>query len=301
VLGIAGLLVRMQDGLPMRAINHHGDGAEIVAQARKQHDLLQAADTWEKCDDATMSPVAKEICSAYGDVHGTPIVVWGDSHAGAWSTVFHQIAKERHLRLYLFWSGGCPPIVEVRRTDSIARARGLCATFGSAESVLDAIKAIHPQHIFVIGYWGLYTHSSDTAVEGEPEHLSKSAREVALRERMVRTLLTVSAIAPTTVFRSMPSLLNDAERGLARGFPLEPSLKAHRAYEAGLDPAIDEAVARTGDIQVFDPASVTCQESCTAVLQNTLLYRDTNHVSRAGSLVFKDVLLKGYFGFLTPR
>jgi hypothetical protein len=72
-------------------------------------------------------------------------------------------------------------------------------------------------------------------------------------------------------------------------------LQAHRAYEASLDRAIDEAVARGKNLRVFDPAAMTCKRSCAAVIQNTLLYRDTNHISTVGSLLFKDVLLQNYF------
>ena len=108
-------------------------------------------------------------------------------------------------------------------------------------------------------------------------------------------MLLASSIAPVTVFRSMPSLLNGAERGLGRGFPLEPTLRAHREYEAGLDAAIDRAAAQAANIRVFDPATITCAESCRAVMQNTLLYSDSNHVSMPGSLLFKGVLVREHF------
>jgi len=301
VLGITGLMVRMQDGVPTRAINSHGNGEALVAEARKQQALIQASEKWEKCNTVEISEVAGKFCSVHGDVHATPILVWGDSHAKAWASVFYRIAQEQHLRVFLFWSGGCPPIVELRRTDSVARAIGLCSHFGTAESVLEAIRVIRPQHVFVIGNWGLYTHSSTIEISGESANVPRAAHVEGLRERLVRTLLLVSATSPTTVFRSMPGLVNDVERALPRGFPLEPTLERHRAYEAGLDPAIDAAVARTKNLSVFDPAAITCTQSCKAVMQNTVLYRDNNHISRAGSLLFKDVLLKDYFGFLPPR
>jgi hypothetical protein len=297
VIGTSGLIIRMQQGLPMRAINRSGAGAVLVAEAHRQRETIRASEQWKKCDDLEITATAKELCSVSGDVHGAPIVVWGDSHAGAWAPVFYRIAQERGLRMYLFWAGGCAPMVEVRRTDDIARARGVCSSFGTAESVLQAIRVIHPEHVFVIGYWGLYTHSSATEVAGEPAHLSKAAREAALRARLTETLLLVAQTAPTTVFRSMPTLVNDAERALARGFPVEPTLKAHRAYEAGLDRAINEAAAHSANISVFDPAAITCAQSCRAVMANTLLYRDTNHISRAGSLLFKEALLKSSFDF----
>lgn len=301
VLGLCGLMVRMQGGLPLRAINQSGNGPMLVAEAHRQRDLMQVSEKWGKCDALSIAPVAKEICSVHGDPHATPIVVWGDSHAGAWGPLFYRIAQEQHLRVYLFWSGGCPPIVEMRRTDGMAQTRGLCSTFGSAESVLEAMRVIHPRHIFVIGYWGLYTHSSNMEISGSPAHLSRPEHVAALQSRLVRTLLLASTIAPTTVFRAMPTLVNDAERALSRGFPLEPTLAAHRAYEADLDSAIDQAESQATNIRVFDPAMITCKQSCAAVLGNTLLYRDTNHISRPGTLLFKDALLKDQFDFLPIR
>jgi hypothetical protein len=298
-VGIAGLVVRMQEGVPLRAINRsHGNGPILVAETRRQSEAIRAAEQWEKCDARMMDAVAAELCTVYGDAHATPIVVWGDSHAGAWASVFYKIAQEQNLRVYLFWAGGCPPMLEVRRTDSVARARGLCAQFGTSESVLTAIRAVHPKQIFVIGYWGLYTHSSNIEVSGMPATLSRAQREQALQARLVRTLSAAAEIAPVTVFRAMPTLVNDAQRALPRGFPLEPTLKAHKAYEAGLDRAIDTATAKNSNISVFDPSTITCQQRCAAVLHNTLLYRDTNHVSATGSLVFKDIILQDHFTVL---
>jgi peptidoglycan/LPS O-acetylase OafA/YrhL len=294
-VGIAGLVVRMQEGVPMRAINHsHGNGPLLVAETRKQSEAIRAAEKWEKCDARAMDAVAAELCAVYGDRQATPIVVWGDSHAGAWASVFYRIAQEQNLRVYLFWAGGCPPMVEVRRTDSIARSRGICARFGTAESILEAVRHINPKQIVVIGYWGLYTHSSTIEVAGAGE----SSREAALQSRLVRTLSIAADIAPVTVFRSMPTLVNDAQRALPRGFPLEPTLEAHKAYEAGLDSAIDAAAAQTANIDVFDPSTITCKQRCAAVLHDTLLYRDTNHISTTGSLLFKDIILKDHLTVL---
>lgn len=301
VVGGIGLATRMLNGVPDRPTNrNHGDGPALVAEHRKQQRLIQASEKWESCSDVEIDQVASGMCSMYGNVNATPIVVWGDSHAGAWSSLFYQIAKENNLRVFLLWSGGCPPIVEVRRTDSVARARGICSSFGTAESVLAALKVIRPEHIFVIGHWGLYTHSSTLEVLGEPAKLSPAIQQTALQSRLVRTLLSASATSSVTVFRSMPVLINDPERALGRGFPLEPTLQEHRTYEAGLDRAIDEAVARGSNIRVFDPATSTCKQSCSATMQNTLLYSDYNHISRAGSLLFKDAVLD-QFDFLSHK
>lgn len=50
------------------------------------------------------------VCEYLADDPNAPaIVLWGDSHAGAWSPAFEEAARQLGLSLYTFTRDGCPP------------------------------------------------------------------------------------------------------------------------------------------------------------------------------------------------
>jgi peptidoglycan/LPS O-acetylase OafA/YrhL len=288
----SGALVSVNEGFPSRAVNS-GTKTALVSNALKENERIR--DSYEAgtqpCDERiSINSRARANCFVYGGARTNTIVVWGDSHAGAWAPLFYRIADERNLRVVLLQYGGCPPIIGVRRVDSAGRALGTCSDFGTAESIIDAIRSIHPTRVFVIGRWDVYPHNpafeTVSAVGG-----GSATFAAELRKKLVGTLSTVASIAPVTVFRGMPHLLNDSQRALLRGFALEPALENHRREQAEIDAAIDEAHARSPNISVFDPASRTCTTICTAVIGNTVLYTDDNHISAQGALLFTQDLL----------
>jgi hypothetical protein len=51
------------------------------------------------------------------------------------------------------------------------------------------------------------------------------------------------------------------------------------------------APTQSNNIGVFDPTARLCADTCRAVIGETVMYTDDNHISAQGTLLFKEDLL----------
>jgi len=230
----------------------------------------------------------------FGSGTAGTIVVWGDSQAGAWAPVFYKIAQERNLRVVRFYIGGCPPMVDTRRID-VAGESLPCAEFGTAEHVMSAIASLKPEHVFLIGFWSLYTQakvaSSDTGASSQG-----GVKPSVLQSQLGKTLRGLPAGTPITVFRSAPMLLAEPERGMLRGVRIEPTAEENAQREASANRAVDAAINGMTNVTIFDPSPLLCRQSCQAVVDGNLIYINWGHLAAQGALLYYDTLAKQYFG-----
>ncbi|MHA3724044.1 acyltransferase family protein [Leucobacter sp. HY1910] len=88
---------------------------------------------WPQECVAKHTGAAAPVCEYLADDPNAPaIVLWGDSHAGAWSPAFEEAAKRLGLSLYTFTRDGCPPaavspIATIMNRDIDATEQGNCA------------------------------------------------------------------------------------------------------------------------------------------------------------------------------
>jgi peptidoglycan/LPS O-acetylase OafA/YrhL len=308
VLAATGLAISASRGLEFRAVNDT-QTFKLLAASKTLNKQIRAKYRTASCDRISMSALARAICSSFGDAGADTIVIWGDSHADAWAPVFYDIASEKKLRVVLFAGVGCPPLIGIRRTD----AQGItssCADQRVGQDVVDAIRALKPKHIFLISRWGLY--ADGWRVQGELQRATHfitthpnatadiDSSRAALRSQLGETLKALTEYAPVTIFRSTPTLKVDIENGLLRGIPLELPRADYLRSESRPNEAIDAARAQTTGIEVFDPSTLICRETCKVVLDEQVMYSDDNHITAQGALLFKDVLVRSYFAFL-PR
>ena len=277
----------------------------MAARAINQNPVLrflQAADVENaRLRDAYPASACKMLadrparnCSTYGTGARGTIVLWGDSHAEAWAPVFFEIARRRELRVVVFSHGGCPPLLDTRRTGAAGAESG-CTSFDTARNTLAAIRALKPLHTFLVGFWSLYADAGDLEMRAAPPDEGEKQLSSAYATKLHHTLAELSAVAPVTIFRTVPKLLNRADRGMLRKLPLEPTVAQHIAFEARANQIIDAAVASLPRLTQYDPAKRLCTEVCHVQLAGTLMYVDENHLSAQGALLFEPDLERELF------
>lgn len=242
----------------------------------------------------------RRFCTSLGDSapNGT-FVVWGDSHAIAWSPVFLESARKLGMRAVIFSVEGCPPLLGVRRSDGHGAQH--CNVFGVAEQILESIHRLRPQRVFLVARWSMYehgwlvqqrlqkaTHFLTTDANGPAD--AETSRQ-ALTSQLEQTLRLLVEV-PTTLVKTVPVLSLPARIGLARDPQhFEPTLAQHKAFEAFGEALIDRAVREHPDTDALDPSQLLCQEKCRTVMDGQLLYSDDNHLTAQGTLLFEPLIL----------
>lgn len=99
---LAGYYVFWTGGVPSRAVASHID-RYIRDRITVGNDINKRYSTLSCSAEPLVSRSAHQGCSMYGPVTvPETIVVWGDSHAEMWSSVFYRIAQKRGARVILF-------------------------------------------------------------------------------------------------------------------------------------------------------------------------------------------------------
>jgi peptidoglycan/LPS O-acetylase OafA/YrhL len=292
-----GLLVYQQDGLPERAVNLRNASGHDMWIAAQAEDARIRNETFQTrpCQLPAAANIPEAWCAMYGPDTGETIVLWGDSHAEAWSPAFFRIADRRHLRVIRFSVGGCPPLVQTRRRDAVF-AQAPCATFGQAERIVRVIATLKPSHIFLLARWSLYTPLKVATPDGAPQ----SQKDI-LHAQLARTLAALPRGTPVTVFRTAPVLRNDPSRALLRHTNVETVTSDYVHSEANANRAIDAVAALNPAVSVFDPRLILCSQRCGAIHGKTVVYANATHLSAQGAMLATEEIARRYFGAMVAH
>jgi hypothetical protein len=253
--------------------------------------------------DARIVGRAKRLCRQSVDAATSArvLVIWGDSHAVAWAPVFLQIAKERNYKVFVFSSAGCAPLLNVRRSDSLGFTD--CSALGLGEDVVASIDKIHPDHIVVIARWSLYANGlyQDGTLSEATYFLTTSATatatlassRAALESQLGPTMTALLGVSTGNllVLKNPPVLKTGIGIGLLRRpESFEPMAKDSAEFEYFGAHLIDSLMGLPR-MRIFDPTGYLCGEKkCSAFYQGEAMYRDDNHISAQGAMLFKDAL-----------
>lgn len=239
------------------------------------------------CFGKTVESVDKEenICTL-GQSGPASFLVWGDSHALSLAHGFNLAASELSTSGRFLARSVCPPVMESRefRASEVS-----CSGFNA--SVKRYLER-HPEirHVVLVAMWSHYLHSDmETSNVGEAHSFSAG---------LERTLTYLKDTGrKVTLIEQVPNIGHNVPQLLAR----------IKMYDRDLDirPTRDAHDAQVWDIaQVFSAMEVRyllkrvsladelCGDTfCQVSLGSRPLYRDSNHLSRAGS-EFVSPLLK---------
>jgi peptidoglycan/LPS O-acetylase OafA/YrhL len=207
--------------------------------------------------------ITYKVPCVVGDLTGTNVVLFGDSHAEQWLPALIPIAYERGWRLTVLTKAGCPAAKLLPSGKGERFASADCLKF-RWDAIKEIVKQIKPKIILVSG---LSSYIS-----------SKSAMLTAWNS----TLDQLSPIGAKIVYiRDTPKPLSDVPTCISGA--LEDWSKCSFAFNGTLrnEPLMDRSVDKaTRNLVTVDLTKYFCQKNvCPAVLNGTLIYRDDSHIT----------------------
>jgi peptidoglycan/LPS O-acetylase OafA/YrhL len=224
----------------------------------------------DKCSSELTDATVRAPC-VYGDVtSATTVVLFGDSHAGAWFPALDQVARYRRWKLVVITKSACSAASVRIFQAKLNRPFDECVRW--RESALEDIAALHPAIVVV------------TSAAAGGELAEKSADPDAAwvtgwatsADRLTAAAGTVYLIEDTPYQpQEVPSCLSAHPR--APGICAQPRATAFPfpARRAAIRAAFAERGAST-----IDPTPWFCTATvCPVIVGDVLVYRDASHVT----------------------
>lgn len=304
IIGLAGYGIYYKNGLTSRPIN-----ARQISRFPYDALPIRSYPTTDCFKDPKISKNVKPACVRYlsSNPSRPTIVLWGDSSSSAWAHIFTDLATERDYNIYLISHAGCLPLLDVRKTHFASpEARKFCSGTTLGREVIDSIKKINPQLIFVFGAWNLYTpalseetplSSKEFVTESMTTDADQASTVAAFKNKLPLTLNEIEEISPVIVFRSWPVLDTAPNYGIQRidflqNFKDKTSFdyEKHKIKSQFINEIFDSLPLK--NTQFLDPALSICKESCHFLISNRRMYVDTYHITPQGTFLYRDEILK---------
>jgi peptidoglycan/LPS O-acetylase OafA/YrhL len=227
--------------------------------------------------------VGQPECATGDTTSSTTMALIGDSNAAMWNPAFKQVAEERHWRLETMAKLGCPMLDLPTLNPVLERPYTECAQWRN--QVIDRLKAEHPQLIVlsVLRRYGANFGWRVGFTTYEPEWLAGVTRLVQqLRASGAQVLVLGPIPGPQSGAPDCLSVhLDDAT---ACSTPRSTGVNA-----AGI--AAEEVAAKTAGGQYANLTDLFCTtEVCPAIVGNTLVYSDQNHLTLQYARVLAPVM-----------
>ena len=225
------------------------------------------------CDPGFIYPEA-HVCAQSNSERSADIVVLGDSHA---FSAYWGIAKayaDSHV-IRLLGQGGCAPFMNAGAFGSYSSCEKNMNTqllWISKNSNVQTVFMVHRNHTLTSdAERSAYT----TAIKQTFDFLLASNKKViyvySVPELNFEPRLCVGALP---LGRKNP--VDSCSYPLARELARQSSFRA----------SILEVLDQYPNVETFDPANFLCKEGiCNAVIDDRVMYTDTNHLSESGSYV----------------
>lgn len=207
--------------------------------------------------DKEVGPV---LSCTLGSTGGTPVVLFGDSHAHQWVPAFDRLAEDFGWEVFVYTKAGCPVQSIEPRDDDSRFSDPECVRWRAAS--IEAIVRLRPELVVVSS---LHTYLPDQEEMLEAWEVSLDG----LRE----------AGAPIAYLRDTPKPDQDVPTCISSAF--DDWSRCSFPHDGIPEPVIQEAVTgRQPGVTVVDLLPYFCDGSrCVAVRNGLLLYRDASHLT----------------------
>lgn len=299
-----GALAFVKDGMPNRF------APEVRGHIAASGDFLQ---DWSRCYVAEDGPFAGVETCAIGPQGEPEVIFWGDSHLRALMDGIGLAAIEAETPGLIIWHAGCPPLFDVLKDETAATAAQDSACYDATEQVRRGLQQMDSvERIMLIGRWTYYAEGSGTGRDAENlitlevapgSALAGGAQVDIYAQAMIATVAELNeSFDSVHVFRQVPEIpfysSRDVARGLAHGtlspadaglrFQVNEEVLAGRVIQA--ETPIYE-LASNGAITLIDPWPLLCPERCSVMNDGRPVYFDNNHLTNAGAILLRPLLL----------
>lgn len=206
----------------------------------------------------------------FGAERGTPVVLFGDSHAEQWFPMAEVLAEENNWTLYQFTKAACPaPNLQARdgRTDHFAKP--VCRQW--RQDSIKRIQQIRPEYIIV---------SSLSIYLPDYQELKVAWEDTLSELRPTGAQLLYIRDTPYPNFHVPECISGSMDDWAQCDFDLENMRK--------IEPIVtDQVRGENTDILIFDFNPFLCtQKLCHSVRNSILLYRDNSHLTQTAAELF---------------
>jgi len=213
------------------------------------------------------------------------LVVWGDSHANHWAEMLEFADVANRFIVLPRWMGECPALLGVQMPADKHPAP--CARFTSA--ILEEIKHLQQEErlmgVIVSSRW--VKHLGWSEHSGIPKSIDEAQADRSVERGLRSMLQTLSERAiNVVVIAPIPEQRFDVPSCLARRTSevcsvTRATAEARRSIAAQ---AVQRAAADLKTVHVWDPLPALCDEKrCLAKRDGIVIYRDSHHLTDAGS------------------
>jgi peptidoglycan/LPS O-acetylase OafA/YrhL len=232
--------------------------------------LLRANPRMDECFDFAIN--SKKLLGDFCQIGAATssevsLLLWGDSHADQIQQPVSDIATQMGISGVVATKAGCTPGFHVATpVDSYVK----CKKF--SDSVFDYLGQ-HPQITIVViaGYWVGYSHSKEQALKEIADILARRGGHMVL----------VSTVPNPTVDVPLEWRRRQIWAGHAIPDVMAPLEQEQKTIE--INKRLAEIASQAGNVIVVDPFKDMCNSNgCYIVKNGQALYKDTNHLSRAG-------------------
>ena len=201
----------------------------------------------------------------YGPITDRKIVLFGDSHAAQWMPVLEKLAFEKNFTLISLTKSACPGPA-VAKVESGGYKNADCEEW--RKNSIARIQALQPEAVLVSGMQHFELPSG------------YSNRSTWWREGQIKTFEALKGSSKNIIYISdTPHPLRDIPSCIAAG-------RIDKCNTTEPSPAIF-----TSGWKQINPTSWFCSETCPAVLNGVVVYRDASHISVMGAKMVEPQLL----------
>lgn len=212
------------------------------------------ADGCQLDKSATISPACE-----YGDLKGLQtIVLFGDSHAAQWFPTLNAIALKERFKLVVLTKSSCPA-ASVELPDRGAFRNGPCRQW--RENSLLRIERIRPWAVFIASY-DHYQPPKNVADRAQWWRQGNTLTVNRVNTATSHTVLFADTPLPS---RDIPSCLTQKDLSLCT--------TPRPTGGAGLKKDLGARAL------VIDPVDWFCTDTCPAIINRIVVYRDSSHMS----------------------
>jgi peptidoglycan/LPS O-acetylase OafA/YrhL len=208
---------------------------------------------------------------AVGPVGGTPVALFGDSHANQWLPAMTTMATRYHWRVTVYTRSGCPVPNIAPRADGSRFSAPVCINW--RQNAIKAIQKLKPALVVV--------SSLDTYIPDQGEMLTAWNSSL---DKLRKTGAPIAYIRDTpTPTTDIPTCISGAANNWSKcAFkPLNH-----------IEPVIEQSIlGNENDIKVIDLYHYLCTgATCPAVRNGLLLYRDDSHITATAAKALEPAL-----------
>ncbi|MDO9360908.1 MAG: acyltransferase family protein [Polaromonas sp.] len=283
-----GYRVYLTDGLPSREV--------ALNNADIEQTVFPQANPSGPCTDSRADEVIGPFCRKFMAENSIKtIVIWGDSSAAAWQTVFLDIAKERNYTVVVISHEGCSPLLNQEASllhIKSGRTLSSCQSGLLQQKAVELIEAIAPDAVVHIAAWNWLVPDKGGDRNGQSVNL-----EQRLQKRIVDTVNAFDKVDKLIVFKSWPLLPKEPNYRVSRTDFLQSNnnITVLEVSEFNKDSQYIHAaleMAASSNTEFFSPSEKICTDKCRPIFEGVKMYTDAYHISPLGSMKFRPELMK---------